>query len=102
MVATASKDGKPNVVAKGSTKLIDDTTLAFGEVAGETTYKNILDNPQVAIAVVDPSKFAQVRCLGEAEVCPSGDLYDEIAAMLERMGRPKPKAVIKVKILDIH
>ena len=104
MVATASRDGKPNAAAKGATRVIDDATIAFGQISKDAiTYKNIQDNPWVTIAVVDPSKRgASVRCCGKAEICSSGDLYDEIAAMLSSKGYPKPEAVIKVKISDIR
>ena len=103
MVATASSEGKPNVAAKGSTKVIDDVTLAFGQISKDAiTYKNIQDNPWVTIAVVDPSKRAAVRCYGKAEICSSGDLYDGIAAMLSSKGHPKPEAVIRVKISNIR
>lgn len=33
--------------------VVDDSTLAFGELVGQQTYANLKENPQVAIAVVD-------------------------------------------------
>lgn len=103
MVATASRDGKPNVAAKGSTRVIDDVNIAFGQISKDSiTYKNIQDNPLVTIAVVDPSKRTEVRCCGKAEICSGGDLYDEIAAMLSSKGHTKPAAVIRVKISKIR
>ena len=102
MVATATKDGKANVAAKGAKKVIDDTTLAYAEILGGTTHKNIQDNPWVTIGAADPSTGAEIRCSGETDICSSGDLFDEMSARLESRGRPKPKAVIKIKIAEIR
>ena len=104
-VATASKDGKPNVAVKGTTRVIDESTLVYGEGSGDSiTYKNLVENPQVIISVLDLSKTPPdyIRCFGKAELLTSGDLYNEIATTLEQRGRPKPKAVVKVKISEVR
>ena len=50
LVATADREGRPNVAAKGSTVVIDEETLAFGELRGGKTYRNIIENP-VALVI---------------------------------------------------
>jgi predicted pyridoxine 5'-phosphate oxidase superfamily flavin-nucleotide-binding protein len=105
LVATASKEGKPNVAAKGMKMIIDDSTLAYAEFAGGVTYRNIVGNPVVTVAAFIPVRGAkpnQVRCLGEAEVYSSGDLYNQMATQAESMSAPKPKAVIKINITEIR
>jgi hypothetical protein len=61
MLATACKDGRSNIGPKGSVIVLDDSTLAYGELTGKQSYKNVLENPRVAIAVVDFEKFTGYR-----------------------------------------
>jgi predicted pyridoxine 5'-phosphate oxidase superfamily flavin-nucleotide-binding protein len=102
LVATASKDGKPNVAAKGMKMIIDDSTLAYAELAEGVTYKNIVANPVVTVAAFDQEKKLEIRCSGKAEVLNSGNLYDGMATKAQSRGFPKPKAVIKINIADIR
>ncbi|MDD1767456.1 MAG: pyridoxamine 5'-phosphate oxidase family protein, partial [Methanomassiliicoccales archaeon] len=53
-VATASKNGVPNVAPKGSLNVIDDETLLFADLIPGKTRNNIAENPNLAIAFVDP------------------------------------------------
>ena len=102
MVATASKEGKPNIAAKGSKQILDDATLGFGEIFGGITYSNLMENPVVTIFAFDPAGPAQIRCVGDAEICTSGAIYDAVAEKLQSKGHPKPKAFIKVKLTEIR
>lgn len=49
--ATASRDGKPNVVPVGAIRAIGDSKLLIVDVLFDKTEKNLLENPQVALAV---------------------------------------------------
>lgn len=102
IVGTASQDGKPNLAPKGTLTVLDDSTLVFAELAGQVTYQNLLENPAVTVAVVDRASRAMVRCSGKAEVLTSGELFDNMAAQVEKMGRPRPKAVVKITIEDVR
>jgi uncharacterized protein len=50
-LATASKNGIPNVVPIGGKKVIDDQALLIVDVLLNKTKQNILENPLVAIIV---------------------------------------------------
>ncbi len=102
LLATAGKDGRPNIGPKGSVVVLDDSTLAFGELTGKQSYKNVLENPQVAIAVVDYEKFTGYRFSGTVELETSGELYDQFARRFAEMKLPKPAAAVKVKITEIY
>lgn len=102
LVATADKDGWPNIGPKGSVMVVDDATLAFGELVGRQTYSNVKNNPKVAVAVVDFAKRSGYRFLGEAQTETSGDLYDKMAGFFEKMKLPKPKAVIRLKLNAVY
>ncbi len=102
LLATAGKDGRPNIGPKGSVAVLDDSTLAYGELTGKQSYKNVLENPQVAIAVVDYEKFSGYRFSGTVELETSGELYDRFARRFAEMKLPKPAAAVKVNITEIY
>jgi len=102
IIGTASKDGKPNLAPKGTLTILDDSTLVFAELAGQVTYQNLLENPVAIVAVVDRANRAMVRCFGKAEVLTSGELFDNMVAKVEQMGRPRPKAAVKITIESVR
>lgn len=82
-VATCDRKGRPNVSPKGVVKILDDQTLAFADLFSLKTRKNLKENPQVAIAVIDPRAFAGFQFKGRAELVEEGPLYEEVASMFE-------------------
>ena len=46
-VATANKDGKPNVSAKGSFRVLDDEHVIFADLNSPRTVANLRENPQI-------------------------------------------------------
>lgn len=98
-VATVNPDGTPNLGPKGSTRVLDDETLAFNESSGKQTWTNLLNGSKVAIAVIDPATHIGFRFVGSPEVFTSGDLYDEtMTARKNKPGMRPLRAVIRVKI----
>lgn len=102
MLATADKDGRSNIGPKGSVVVLDDETLAYGELTGKQSYQNVLENPRVAIAAVDFEKFSGYRFSGMAELETSGKLYEKFAKRFQEMKLPKPVAAVKVKVTAVH
>jgi len=102
LVATASKDGWPNVGPKGSVAVVDDSTLAFGEVTGRQTYKNLQENPKVAIAVMDYEQRLGYRFVGPAELETKGPLYEMFVQRFAEMKLPRPAAAVRVKVEAIY
>ena len=101
-IATVDEKGWPDIAAKGTLRALDDSTLVFAEIAGKRTYQNIIQDSMVAVAVVDRVKHTQFRCVGKAEVITEGKLFDEMAAKLTQQGRPKPKAIIKINVIEVR
>lgn len=101
MVATASKNGKPNVSAKGSLRFLDDEHVIFADVASPRTIANIKENPQVSVICLDPANRKNCRIWGTAEVIESGPLFDEVAGAMAARNM-KPKHVVKVKVDEIE
>lgn len=101
-VGTVSKDGIPNVAPKRSTRVFNDETLIFNEGTGGTTYRNLVEGSKVSVAVVNREVLDGYRFVGSAEVLESGDIYEKAAELSLKHGMPKPKAVVLVKIEEIH
>ncbi|MDD5095767.1 MAG: pyridoxamine 5'-phosphate oxidase family protein [Dehalococcoidia bacterium] len=100
MVATATKDGIPNVVAMGSPRVLDDQTLGFGCGTKGKTYKNVHDNPFVAITVVD-DKMREFQFKGKATVETSGPFFESLKAEWTKM-KLVPQCVVKVAVSEIY
>ena len=101
-IATADKNGVPNVAPKGSVAVLDDQTIAFAEIVSKKTYENIKDNPRVAVVVSDSNALTGFKFLGGAELLTGGPVYEMFAEKLHRLRLPKPLAVIKVCVEEIY
>lgn len=101
-VATSSKDGMPNVSPKGTTKVVDDNTLAFACIMSEKTIKNLEENPQIALALADVAKVKGYQFKGTAKLETSGSLYDEMAAEAAQRKLPKPKCIARITVTEVH
>ena len=101
VVATASKDGKPNVSVKGSFRVLDDEHIIFADIASPRTMANLAENPQLSAIVFDPSTRKGCRIWGKAaEILDKGDLFDTISAQFASKGM-KVKHVVKVAIDEV-
>ena len=56
-VAAASPNGVPNATPKGSVRVIDDEHLVFADLFSRKTRENLLQNPKVAVTVIDEKSF---------------------------------------------
>lgn len=80
MVATASKNGQPNVSPKGSLRVLDDQYLVFADLRSPQTIKNLKENPYLSIIGLDAGTRKGWRVWGKAdEILTSGDLFDKLA-----------------------
>ena len=102
VIATASKDGIPNVGPKGSMHVVDDETLAYSEGTGEKTLRNLQQNQKVAVMVVDRDKADGYQVKGVAELLTSGDLFERVARRQEERKRPRPHYVVMIGIEEIY
>src|SRR5260370_42345437 len=53
-VATTAPDGTPNVSPKATFFVVDDQTIAFGDIRSPGTIRNLRTNPRIEINFVDP------------------------------------------------
>ncbi len=102
VIATASKEGTPNVGPKGSIHVVDDETLGYSESTGEKTLRNLKENPKVAIMVVDRENRDGYQIKGTAELLTSGIFFEQVAKRQEERKKPLPKYTVKINIEEIY
>lgn len=101
LVATASKDGKPNVSLKGSFRVLDDEHILFADIASPRTTANLRENPQLSAIVFNAATRKGCRIWGKAVgILDSGNLFDTISAEYSAKGM-KVKHVVKVKVDEV-
>jgi predicted pyridoxine 5'-phosphate oxidase superfamily flavin-nucleotide-binding protein len=98
-VATAARDGTPNVSPKGTFTVLDEETIAFGEIRSPGTIRNLRANPRVEVNFVDPFVRKGYRFAGTTEVVERGD--DRFAALLARFQSPlapRMRAIVTINV----
>lgn len=100
-IGTVNEDGTPNVAPKRSTRVFSDDSLMFTEGTGGATFANIKRGSKITVSVVNREILDGYRFKGDATLYEEGDLYENAAAMSQKMGMPKPKAVCVIKITEI-
>jgi len=81
-VATVTPGGRPSVSPKGTFIVVDDSTIAFGEIRSPGTVANLSVNPELEVSFVDQFIRKGVRIRGRAEFWRRGT--DEFAALFPR------------------
>jgi len=89
-VATASRDGMPNVTPKGSLKLLDEQHVLFADLFSLKTGRNLLENKNVAVTVVDPGTGKGYQIKGTAEIIDSGELFEEMSKQMKAVPKDLP------------
>jgi uncharacterized protein len=102
-VATASRDGTPNVSIKGSLRVLDDEHLLFADIFSLKTRKNLQENPKVAIMVYDAEARRGYAFKGKAEQVESGPLFEQTVESIKKAmpQLPTPKYVVTVSVESI-
>ncbi|MBR0848433.1 pyridoxamine 5'-phosphate oxidase family protein [Bradyrhizobium diazoefficiens] len=76
-VATVAPDGTPNVSPKGTFAVLDDRTIAFGEIRSPGTIRNLRANPRVEVNFVDVFVRKGYRFAGLATMIERGEAQFE-------------------------
>lgn len=71
-VATVTPGGRPSVSPKGTFIVIDEETIAFGEIRSPQTVANLTVNPELEVNFVDQFLRKGVRVRGRAEFLRPG------------------------------
>lgn len=103
-LATASKNGVPNVVPINFMKIMDEETILASAVFMTKTFQNLKENPVCAVAVWEG--FAGYQFKGSATILTDGPVFAETQSWTEEEGRKlglplKSKGAIVIKLTDI-
>ncbi|MFZ2499963.1 pyridoxamine 5'-phosphate oxidase family protein [Methanosarcina sp.] len=101
-VATASKEGVPNVVPIGFCQLVDDETIWIADNFMAKSLENMEENPNVAVYVWGPDTAGCFQIKGKAEIINSGEKFDKMKAIVHaaKPGLPA-KNLIEVQISEV-
>lgn len=102
-LATASAEGQPYIQhrggPKGFLKVLDKTTLAFADYAGNQQYLtqgNLSENPKAYIFVMDYARRRRVKIWGEARIVEDDAALT--ASLMPKGYRARPEQAILFKI----
>jgi len=96
LVATAGKDGMPNVSAKGSFRVLDDEHVVFADLRSPRTIANLRENPRIAVIGLDPASRKGWRIWGQAEILTEGAIFESFSQ--EYASKGKVNHVVKLKV----
>ncbi len=103
IIATASKDGKPNLSAKGSFRVLDDDHVIFADVHSPRTIANLKENPYVSALVLNPGTYKGCRIWGKGEILTSGPLVDQMNKEFAEKGyNLKVNHVVKIEVDNVQ
>jgi len=98
-VATVSSDGKPNLSPKGTIIGWTSETLAFADIRSPDTMKNLQNNPDVEINVIDPLLRKGYLFQGKARIIGDGTMYEEILNYYRIKGIKSP--INSIVLVDV-
>jgi uncharacterized protein len=98
-VATVAPDGTPNVSPKGTFIVVDDATIAFGEIRSPATLRNLRANPHVEVNFVDPFVRKGYRFAGTALVLERGSAaYAALFSRFRNALASRMRAIVTIKV----
>jgi len=101
-VATATKDGTPNVIPLGIAWLMSDDTVWFVDNFMNKTLSNLRVNPKIAFYLWGPEIKGCYQIKGVADIKVSGKEYDEMKAKINEKNPALPaRSLVIVKITEI-
>lgn len=84
MVATVNDQGAPMVSPKATFVIIDETTLAFGNIRSPNTLANLKKKPAVEVCFIDVITRKAVRVTGNASIIRKADADADLKAAFEK------------------
>ena len=104
VIATASRDGCPNVTHLSRVFYVDDTHVALSNQFFSKTIRNLAENPYASVLLIDPLKFEQYRLFLRYERTERrGPLFDRMEADIEAVAAiTGMSGVFKLKSADIY
>jgi len=102
-IATASKEGLPNVVPIHFVKIYDEEdTILLADNFMNKTIKNLEENPWIAVSVWDMENKLAYQIKGKAKIITDGKIFDGAVSWVQKT-KPqlKPKSAILLHITNV-
>jgi predicted pyridoxine 5'-phosphate oxidase superfamily flavin-nucleotide-binding protein len=102
-LATASRDGEPNVAPMGAVYLRDPETIWIGNQFMKTTLENVMENPRACLYVWGPGTRGCYKIKGDVEVRIRGRDYETMRNEVKKV-RPDLhcKSLLVMKITSVY
>ncbi len=101
-MATASKDGIPNVVPMASIRVVGDDTIWIMNNYMVKTLRNLEENPIVALYFYDPKSRCCFQVKGTAEIQTSGPDYEKFRDRVKAESDRFPtRSLVVMKVTDV-
>ncbi|WP_328590958.1 pyridoxamine 5'-phosphate oxidase family protein [Methanofollis fontis] len=101
-LATASKDGMPNVAPMKSVWLVDDETIWIADNFMKKSLMNMQENPYAAVYVWGPETKGCLQIKGDVEILTSGPDYEKMRAEVRAKSDKYPaKSLIRIRITEV-
>ncbi len=102
-VATASKNGWPNVVPIGFVELVDDETIWIADNFMKKTLANVQENPKVSINIWGPETKGCFQIKGDVVVKTEGPEFEKMQfTVRSKMAKATAKNLLIVKIREVY
>ena len=102
-IATASKNGVPNVVFVGLLKIVNDETLMLADNFFFKTAANLAENPKISILCYNSETKKSFQIKGTATVDKEGKSFNEMRNWVQGINPKLPaKACVMVKVDEIY
>ena len=103
ILSTASKNGIPNGVPVGLTRIISDEEIMVVDCFMQKTRQNIAENPMAAMTYWSFDDHYGYQIKGSVRVETSGEHFEEGVRWVKELGRPfTPKAVVLITVEDAY
>ncbi len=101
-LATASRDGEPNVAPMGAVFPRDPETIWIGNQFMKTTLKNVLENPRACLYLWGQGITGCYKIKGDIEIQSEGPEYE---AMKDQVHKVKPglhcRSLLVMKVTEV-
>lgn len=102
-LATASKDGDPNVAPVGSVFLMDPETIWIGNQFMDMTLKNVMENPRASLNVWTQGVKGCLKIKADVRVVSSGEEYEKMKGMVSaKKAELKCRSLLVLKITEVY
>ncbi len=100
-LATASKDGAPNVVPIGAFKFLDNETLLISDQFFNKTLKNLQENPRISFVWWGEKGGFQVKA--DITIHTEGEVFRQNVEWVRGIKETlRPKSAVVGKITDVY